>query len=85
MLPPLHGIIVVYDVCIQAQGANTSVKMEVLVDRQNEPRERVQKQLNEIDKPLSTIPIMAMDLGGTVLATELRTALTDQESFVLQP
>jgi hypothetical protein len=55
------------------KGVNTTVKMNMLLDRQNELRQNVQGQLDKMGKPLSTV--MAMNVGGTVLASELRTDL----------
>jgi hypothetical protein len=62
------------------KGVNTTVKMNMLLDRQNELRQNVQGQLDKIGKPLSTV--MAMNIGGTVLASELRTALHEQGSML---
>ncbi len=62
------------------KGDNTTVKMNMLLDRQNELRQNVQGQLDKIGKPLSTV--MAMNIGGTVLASELRTALHEQGNML---
>jgi hypothetical protein len=62
------------------QGVNTTVKMNMLLERQNELRQNVQSQLDKIGKPLSTV--MAMNIGGTVLASELRTALHEQGNML---
>ena len=62
------------------KGVNTTVKMNMLLDRQNELRQNVQGQLDKIGKPLSTV--MAMNIGGTVLASELRTALHEQGNML---
>ena len=62
------------------KGVNTTVKMNMLLDRQNELRQNVQGQLDKIGKPISTV--MAMNIGGTVLASELRTALHEQGNML---
>lgn len=55
------------------RGVNQTLHMDLLAHRQNELRTSVQTQLNSIGQPLSTV--MAINLGATVLATEMRTAL----------
>jgi hypothetical protein len=55
------------------RGENTLVNMNFLTQRSTPMRQHVQQQLNENNRPLSTV--MALNLGATVLATELRTAL----------
>jgi hypothetical protein len=62
------------------KGVNTTVKMNMMLDRQNELRQNVQGQLDKMGKPLSTV--MAMNVGGTVLASELRTALHEQGNML---
>jgi hypothetical protein len=62
------------------KGVNATVNMNMLQDRQNELRQNVQGQLDKIGKPLSTV--MAMNIGGTVLASELRTALHEQGNML---
>ncbi len=49
------------------------MQMNVLKQRKTPMREHVQDQLDQNNRPLSTV--MALNLGATVLATELRTAL----------
>lgn len=57
----------------QLKGSNGLVSMNLLASRKNDLRETVQTQLDKTNKPLSTV--MAINLGGTVLASELRVAL----------
>jgi hypothetical protein len=55
------------------RGENTPVKMNFLTQRNTPMRQHVQEQLKQNNLPLSTV--MALNIGATVLATELRTAL----------
>ena len=55
------------------QGENKPVQMNFLTQRKNLMRQNVQNALDKSDRPLSTV--MALNIGATVLASELRIAL----------